>query len=158
MRSNRKRILTAVTAASAAASLGVLIFAGSPADATPGSGAEGTIVAQGTTDEQVHVEAHGQTQLVFQRVTLQPGGSTGWHTHPGPLLVVVESGTLTHYDRTCKAHTYTAGQALEEPAGRHHVHMGANKGTDPAILEVTYVIPVGSPLRDEAPAPACKAE
>jgi len=58
---------------------------------------------------------------------LQPDGDTGWHTHPGPLLVVVESGMLTHYDRRCDVQTYSAGQAFEEPAGSQHVHMGTNR-------------------------------
>jgi hypothetical protein len=26
------------------------------------------------------------------------GGSTGWHSHPGPAVVIVKSGSLTLYD------------------------------------------------------------
>jgi quercetin dioxygenase-like cupin family protein len=94
---------------------------------------------------------------VFARITLEPDGSTGWHTHPGPLLVVVESGALTHYDSRCHSQTYRAGQAFEEPAGRRHVHMGTNRTSTPVVLDVTYIIPRGGPLRDEAPAPRCAA-
>jgi quercetin dioxygenase-like cupin family protein len=83
---------------------------------------------------------------------------TGWHTHPGPLLVVVESGTLTHYGRHCHAETYTAGEAFKEPAARRHVHMGINRAGTPVVLDVTYIVPSGGPLRNEAPAPKCAAK
>jgi quercetin dioxygenase-like cupin family protein len=125
------------------------------AGATPGSGASTSVTARGSTDRPIRIGTKQPTDLVFARVTLQPDGYTGWHTHPGPLLVVVESGTLTHYDRHCRVQTYAAGQAFEEPAGRRYVHMGTNKTSAPVVLEVTYVVPAGGPLRDEAPAPDC---
>ena len=27
-----------------------------------------------------------------------PAGTTGWHTHPGPTLIIVTAGAITHYD------------------------------------------------------------
>ncbi|HET6817651.1 MAG TPA: cupin domain-containing protein [Mycobacteriales bacterium] len=129
-----------------------------PATASPGSGASGTVVAQGTTGDQVHVQSTGATRMVYQRVTIQPNGFTGWHTHPGPLLVVVESGTLTHYDRHCNVATYHAGDAFEETPGANAVHMGANYGAEPVVLDVTYILPADAPLRDEADAPACASD
>lgn len=145
-----RALLCTAGAAAAAAVLGAL---GSPAGATSGSGASGTIVAQGTTDAQLHVQSVGSSKVVFQKVTLQPGGFTGWHTHPGPLLVVVESGTLTHYDARCGVETYTAGQAFEETP--REVHQGANLGSEPVVLDVTYVVPAEGPLREDAAAPSC---
>jgi len=65
---------------------------------------------------------------VFQEVDLAPGGFTGSHTHRGPLLVVVKTGTLTHLDARCDVQTYAEGQAFIEPAGKEHVHMGQNLG------------------------------
>jgi quercetin dioxygenase-like cupin family protein len=128
------------------------------AGATPGSGVSSEVIASGSTDQPIHVRTKRPTDLVFARVTLQPDGYTGWHTHPGPLLVVVKSGTLTHHDRHCHVETYSAGQAFEEPAGSRHVHMGTNKSSVPVVLEVTYVVPASGPLRDEAPAPECASE
>lgn len=115
------------------------------------------MLAEGTTDAGINIEASGPTTLVFQRVTIQPGGCTGWHTHPGPLLVVVQSGTLTHCNRHCEVRTYTPGQAFEEPGGQQYVHMGANQGGDPVVLDVTYVVPAGGPLRNDVPGPTCAA-
>ena len=103
------------------------------------------------------IHTKGPSDFVFQRVTLTPGGYTGWHTHHGPLLVVVESGTLTHYESDCSFETYGAGQAFVEHPGDHYKHMGANKGSQDVVLEVTYVIPAGGPLRNEADPPTCAA-
>ncbi len=60
---------------------------------------------------------HGASDLYVQQNTWQPGGSTGWHTHPGPSFVIVTQGSVTVYegsDKTCTPHVYTAehGQQL----------------------------------------------
>lgn len=154
---NRKhRWLILVTLTAALVPLAFVLPLGL-AGATPGSGVSSSVIATGSTDRPIHVRTKRPTDLVFARVTLQPDGYTGWHTHPGPLLVVVASGTLTHYDRHCHVQTYSAGQAFEESAGSRHVHMGTNRTDGPVVLEVTYVVPAGGPLRDEAPAPDCAA-
>ena len=36
-------------------------------------------------------------EIVVQTLTLAPGGSTGWHAHPGDVFFIVKSGTLTTY-------------------------------------------------------------
>lgn len=150
-----RRLLASVGGGAAVTALTVALIPAGPAGATPGSGASSTIVAEGTTGDRVTVDASGQTEVVYQRVTIQPGGYTGWHSHPGPLLVVVESGTLTHYDEHCGVETYTAGQAFVEVPGHEHVHMGENLGPVAVVLDVTYVVPAGSSLRVDAPAPSC---
>jgi quercetin dioxygenase-like cupin family protein len=124
------------------------------AGATSGSGVSSSIVARGTTDRDIRLRAKQPTDLVFGRVTLQSGGSTGWHTHPGAVLAVVQSGTLTRYDRDCHAQNYTANAAFKEIPG---VHMGANNTSETVVLEVTYIVPAGGPLSNDAPAPKCAA-
>jgi quercetin dioxygenase-like cupin family protein len=149
-------LLVAGTAVTGLLALVLLLPLGR-AGATDGAGVSSTIVSRGTTDRHVRVRTKQPTDLVFARVTLQPDGYTGWHTHPGPLLVVVESGTLTRYDSDCDARAYATGQAFTEPAGRRHVHMGVNKTSTPVVLDITYVVPAGGPLRDDASAPKCAA-
>ena len=107
------------------------------------------VLAEGVTDAPLELRAVGVTRLVFQRVTIPPGDCTGWHTHPGPLLVVLEAGTLTHYDARGGVRVYLPGDAFEELPGRDEVHMGANHGLDPVVLAVTGVLPVGAPFRDD---------
>jgi quercetin dioxygenase-like cupin family protein len=137
----------AILAVAAVAVIGSPVaFTTGSVGATPGSGVSTTFLAQGTSDDDVRVRVKGPTE---------PGGFTGWHTHPGPLVVAVESGTLTRYLADCRTETSTAGDSFVEHAGRRAVHMGVNQGREPVVLLVSYVVPAGGPLRDEAPEPAC---
>jgi quercetin dioxygenase-like cupin family protein len=99
-----------------------IVFVGS-ASASPGAGVVATVVGSGTLRGHLRIATRGATNLVFQEVTIAPGGHTGWHRHPGTLLVVVKSGTLTRVTADCRAHTYTAGLAFVETSG---VHEGRN--------------------------------
>ena len=49
-------------------------------------------------------------ETVVQQIVISPGGQTGWHSHPGPVIVLIKAGTITFYDGddpTCGARTYT---------------------------------------------------
>ena len=57
-------------------------------------------------------------QAIVQQVTIEPGAQTGWHSHHGPVFVVVAAGTMTLYqadDPTCTGETYSAGQVFVDP-------------------------------------------
>jgi len=125
--------------------------------ATPGSGTASAVLARGTLDGHVKLKVrHHRSDVVVQQVTIAPGGTTGWHTHPGPAVVVVKAGSFTLYDgddRTCTGKTYSAGQVFIDP-GRGHVHIGRNQGSDNVELNVTFLdVPVGGEARIDAPAP-----
>ncbi|HEY5835141.1 cupin domain-containing protein [Streptomyces sp.] len=102
--------------------------------------------ASGTMADRFTLATSGPSEFVFQEITLAPGQSTGWHYHPGEVLVVVRSGALTRYEAegTCSVHT--AGQAFMERAGAMNIHMGRNRGTTPVTLCLMYIKPVDSPL------------
>lgn len=118
------------------------------ATATPSRGVTAEILAQWSA---------GDTDYVLREITVQPGGSTGWHYHDGTLYAAVKQGTLTRTMSDCvTTFTHTAGSTLvEEPA---HVHIGRNLGTTPMVLLVLYVNPAGSPLSQDAPNPGCDFE
>ena len=117
------------------------------ANATPSSGVSGVIISKFTT---------GGHDYILRRITIQPGGTTGWHWHDGTLYAYVEQGTLTHTDSDCTTtNTYSEGAAFVEPSGSNHVHIGRNLGTTPLVLDVVYVDPAGSPLSEDAPNPGC---
>ncbi|HUP87331.1 MAG TPA: cupin domain-containing protein [Acidimicrobiales bacterium] len=107
------------------------------------------VLAMGENHHGVDVHVEGPASLVFARSTIQPGGSTGWHFHSGPVLVAIQSGTLTRYDAEGNAHVHPPGESIIEPAGETNVHMGANHGTESVVLLVTYVVPSGAPLSIE---------
>jgi quercetin dioxygenase-like cupin family protein len=114
-----------------------------------------TTLTQGTMADRFTVRTSGPSEFVVKTIVIAPGGSTGWHYHPGPLIAVVRSGTLTHYQADCRAHTYRAGQALVEPSGSDEVHLGRNLGAVPVVLYATYVDPAGAPLAVAAADPGC---
>jgi len=97
----------------------------------------------------------GSSDVYVQTNAWAPGGSTGWHTHPGHGLITVTAGTVTAYegdDPDCKPHTYTAGMGFVEPGGGH-VHIVRNEGDVPAQTIAVQLIPAGQPRRIDAADP-----
>jgi quercetin dioxygenase-like cupin family protein len=102
----------------------------------------------------VHLEDKGQSEFYFQDLVVGPGGYTGWHSHPGVLLITVKEGSVEFYDKECAKHTYSAGQSFTEGA---EPHAAMNRGTGNARLLVAYIVKRGEPRRIEAPQPKCGA-
>ncbi|MET7766315.1 cupin domain-containing protein [Streptomyces sp. NPDC005393] len=150
-----RRIRRALVTTGCAAALA---FGSTAAVATPGSGVTGTVLAKGTSAGTLKVKAEGRTDVIVRTITIEPGGSTGWHYHPGPLIAVVKSGTLTRTLHDCSVEATPAGTSFIEPSGSHHVHIGRNLGTEPVELYATYLVPEGSPLSVDADAPECAEE
>ena len=46
---------------------------------------------------RTRIQAKGATDVQILENVIHPGGTFGWHSHPGPSLVVVQSGTLSVY-------------------------------------------------------------
>ena len=138
--------------------------------ATPGSGIiSGTVVAraafQDSVDIKIKIEDGSQSVLhvpeaqetVMQQIVLAPGGQTGWHSHPGPAIALVQSGALTLYegdDPVCIGRTYSAGQGFVDH-GQGHVHLARNLSpTDNAVVWVTYLdVPPLASVRNDEPDP-----
>ena len=102
----------------------------------------------------VELKSHDNTDIAVANVVVAPGGHSGWHFHPGPVLVVVKTGALTFYhgnDPTCTGTVRPAGTAFVEADG--DVHIARNEGAVEATLVATFFVPAGSPTRLDAPAP-----
>ena len=100
----------------------------------------------------IRVSSKGPVDFVAAHLTFAPGGTTGWHVHPGPVLVIVKTGTVTKYSADCTVNRYTAGQAFVE-RGPTDVNMVRNETTTTAETLVTFIIPVGVPPIHSVPAP-----
>jgi quercetin dioxygenase-like cupin family protein len=78
---------------------------------------------------------------VVQQIVIGPGGHTGWHSHPGPVVVLIKSGQMSFYDGedpTCTVRTYSAGQSFVD-RGQGHVHIARNESTSQRLeLWATY--------------------
>ena len=68
---------------------------------------------------QARIDTKGATDVHVIENVIAPGGSFGWHSHPGPSIVVVKSGTLTLYrgdDPTCTPTTVPGGSGSSTTA------------------------------------------
>ena len=110
-----------------------------------------------TLDWELELEAPQPIDVATQIVMFQPGAFSGWHTHPGPVLFTVRTGTLTVYegeDPSCTPHVFSAGTGAVEAATSKHSHMVRNETSSIAEAVVTYMVPVGAnPLRTDLPNP-----
>jgi quercetin dioxygenase-like cupin family protein len=107
--------------------------------------------------DDVKLQTKGETDVAVQTITSPPGGSSGWHSHPGVVLVAVQSGTVTLYDAHCHTTQYGPGQAFVEVGD--HALLVRNNTTSTAVLYVTLIVPKSAPaLRIDKPQPAtCSA-
>jgi hypothetical protein len=101
----------------------------------------------------------GPSDLYVQSNVWQPGGSTGWHTHPGRSLIIVAAGTVTEYeapDLECRPHVYTKGMAFVDPhvdPHHDHAHMIRNEGNAVARTIAIQLIPAGVARRIDSADP-----
>lgn len=69
----------------------------------------------------VQVKATSNTDIAVSTLAIVPGGNSGWHSHLGPVIVVVKTGAITFYRSagpgTCSHITYHAGAAFVETGG-----------------------------------------
>ena len=101
------------------------------------------------------VNVDNPSRTVDIKYTVQPGARFPWHTHYGPVIVNIISGSLTYIDSDeCGETTYTPGQAFVD-AGHGHVHSAYNPGTGPTVFSATFFeAPETGPLLIPAD-PAC---
>lgn len=153
----RSRVFAAFLSPLALALLVVPVATSPAALATPGTGVEADTTSH-TTEDGV--------DYVVRRITIAPGGSTGWHFHDGQVYGVITEGTLTHYSADCSVDgVYGLDAPIAEESGPEHVHVGRNEGDVPLVMWVTYITaddnPVDGaapPLSRDVPNPGCSFE
>jgi hypothetical protein len=104
---------------------------------------------------QMQIKSKPAFDIAVQRIKFNPGGQSGWHSHPGPVFIQVVYGTMTFYqsdDPTCSPIVRTAGQGYLDVG--EHPHIAVNTTTDSSINLVTYFAPPGAVLKIDADAPA----
>ena len=153
-----------------------------PVEATPASGVTFTVLNRATVPEfdarrryrresedvdghrsriwKIELEATRMIEVITVLFTVQPGGHSGWHTHPGPAIFTVSAGTLTMYeadDPACTPQLFPAGTGSIEADTSAHSHLLRNETGSVAETIVTFLVPVGTPtmpmLRTDLPDP-----
>ncbi len=104
--------------------------------------------------DRIKFQTKDPTDVLVQTITFQPHGSTGWHFHPGVVIVVVESGQVTTHDANCQTRTYGPHESFVE-SGTTPFMVSNESDTTNAVVYATLVAPAGTPFRIETDLPAC---
>ena len=153
--------------------LGVLavvgVFAGTVL-ATPPSGQTTTTLARAPLEPmnlkvksdppnlwRLRLKTHGVSDgYVVSNAFAANGGTSGWHSHPGPSVIFVTAGAITSHmsdGHHCMQQDYTAGQAFVDPGGAGNMHMIENNGSIEARTVVVQLVPAGAARRIDADDP-----
>ena len=150
-----------------AAMLGIAAAAmATPALASPPTRVTGEILATGDLNEVVnynHDRIKFQTKdpadVRVQRLNFGVDSRTGWHHHPGVVIVTVAAGLVITVDQNCQTKTYGVGS----PNGSvfvegHDTPMEARSAAGATVF-ATYIAPSASPrvFRIEDDPPSCSA-
>jgi quercetin dioxygenase-like cupin family protein len=164
-------VLTKRTLFTVLAALTLIAIAGAGVvQATAPSGVVGTNLAVATFGEidaktltsgwQARIDTKGTSDLYMVENVFGPGASFGWHSHPGPSLVIVKTGALTLYrgdDPTCTPDVVTAGHGFVDDG--HDVHLVRNELSTETVVYVVSLVPQGAARRIDEPAPGnCPAD
>jgi quercetin dioxygenase-like cupin family protein len=163
---------TRVKLASLVATVGVAGYAAGTVLATPPSMVTSTLFAVGQFGKidavtrtdidpghatkwwKAQIQTKGESDVHVLENRIAPGGSFGWHSHPGPSLVVVKSGTLTLYrgdDPSCTPEVIPAGSGFVDNGG--DIHLVRNEGSIETVVYVTSIVPRGFVRRIDEPSP-----
>ena len=155
----RKAILVAAIGLAGVAIFGVTALAtnGSGFHGVPNPALRGTLphTVQLNAD-RIKFQTKDPVDVLVQTITVDGGGNSGWHTHPGFLLAVVQKGAVS-LTVGCSTDTYSVGQSFYETGTTPTIARNASS-TDEAIVRATYVVPKGFPTRLDVPAsqiPVC---
>jgi quercetin dioxygenase-like cupin family protein len=127
----------------------------------PNKGATTTLLTRATLGKfeaegdgiKVQSERHS-ADLAIAKVVIEPGGSTGWHHHPGVGPAAVKSGAVTFYDEDCEKTVYRAGEGFLE--SHDDSMLVRNRGNSKAVFYVAFIIPTSTTeegLRIDDPQP-----
>jgi quercetin dioxygenase-like cupin family protein len=116
--------------------------------ASPPSGVSAETYVTGTlmgsdqeNSDRIKFQTKDDTAVRVQKLTFAAGGYTGWHHHPGIVIVTVKEGAIQMMHSDCSVHEYgptsAHGSVFVEGEGR--VHNASAAGG--AVVFATYVAP-----------------
>jgi quercetin dioxygenase-like cupin family protein len=142
----RKHTRFAIFAAALAAVAVVLIVAawapGSVLAQQPSQGVERKILMR------QDLSMPGWESVMIQ-TTIQPGGTEGWHTHPGTLVEYVLQGPWTMETRGKPTGTYQTGETFSIVEGE--VHQAINPGKTAVRGLAILIVDKSKPMTTQVP-------
>ena len=91
---------------------------------------------------QARINTKGESDIWMLENRIAPGGSFGWHSHPGPSIVLVKTGALTLYradDPSCAPTVVRAGSGFVDDGG--DTHLVRNEGDVDTVVYVMSIVP-----------------
>jgi len=158
---------SATTPASPSATPPASATASAAAAATSATGVTSMVFAVGQFHEisaqasavsntwQSQINTKGESDVWILENKIAPGGSFGWHSHPGPSLVVVKTGALTLYranDPSCTPLIVEAGSGFVDAGG--DIHVVRNEGSIETVVYVMSLVPHGAARKIDQPQPS----
>jgi hypothetical protein len=158
MKLNHKHVLAATVG-------GLVVGILAPAAlGSPPSGFTATPLVIANLDETVHLnsdrvkfQTKDPTDVAVQKVVIDPGGSSGWHHHPGIVIIAVQSGSVTFWDSHCNQTTYGPGLPNGSVLTESGDEPGQVTSSGGATTYTTLVAPSADPpvFRIEDDPPPC---
>lgn len=105
-------------------------------------------------DDPIRVNEKAGSRVIVAHITVEPGGHTPWHYHPGPHVVSVRTGTVEVYETDCTYESYARGSGFFDPGATHHPHIHTLR--NPSSTEVAEV--VITDIRGDDPRPTVVAD
>jgi quercetin dioxygenase-like cupin family protein len=107
MSGKRAMLVALVTAA-------LVVSAVAVASADAPSGFTSVLIGRGQSAHSFGIHQRKGNDVATNQNTIQPAGFSGWHSHPGTTVLVLQSGQVTLFSEPlaggeCSVHTYTAG-------------------------------------------------
>ena len=103
---------------------------------------------------RVRLDTKGPIEVVRPRIVANPGATFGWHSHSGPTVVTIQSGTMSFYhaEHCTDEINYEPGDSFSNLP--HEIHLARNESTtEILVVYATYFQPVGAPIRISQPSP-----
>jgi quercetin dioxygenase-like cupin family protein len=125
---------------------GTVLASHAPGGVTP------TLLARGTLAEKAKVnfgnikfQTKGPVDIATLSVKFDKGGgSAGWHIHPGPVLVVIQSGELAVWTEDCEKTVYGVGETFFEMGPEASMLVKNEDPDTDAVVIGTFIVPVGA--------------
>ncbi len=105
----------------------------------------GELLAKATLPEATQIHAPDNAEVQVFKLTIHPGGTGGWHSHSGPVIVNVTQGTASFYEARgtgCIKRTIARGKAIVEQPGV--IHTTRNEGKRDLVIHGVSIRPKGT--------------
>ena len=112
-----------------------------------------SVIKSETGGHEVEFKTKGSSDIWVVHNKIAPGGHTGWHSHPGPSIISVKSGTATEYhgdDPNTPIVHFAGSSFVDDGQGAHIVR---NEGSTDLELVAFQILPSGATRRIDQPAP-----